>query len=300
METTDLETGVDPFDALLNAVGNGSEEEATASSGEEDPEQPADEEAAQESTDEAQEGAADLIEFDGKKLEIPPGTPPALVRSIQSMAADLKADYTRKTQEVAAIRQATDARSNAIQQQEEMLSANVQNVAALTALQQQLAQFEQLDWQSLAESDPAQATKLNLRYQQLQREAGTKYRELQQADQKRQQLQATANAEAMKVARIELAKRLPKIDEPTRQKMLKAATDDGWTESHLENPALVHALHDAIKWRQLQADKPKALQKVAEAPRVLKPGTAAQPRTNQAALDRLKKYGRVEDLASIL
>jgi hypothetical protein len=300
METTDQETGVDPFDALLDSIGNGREEDATAPSGEEEPTQPTDEEAAPQQTDEVAAEAADVIEFDGKKLEIPQGTPPALVQSIQSMAADLKADYTRKTQEVAEIRKATDARSNAIQQQEEMLSANVRNVAELTALQQQLAQFEQLDWQAIAETDPGQATKLNLRYQQLQREAGTKYRELQQADQKRQQLQAVAKDEAMKVARVELAKRLPKIDEATRQQMLKAATDDGWTESHLENPALVHALHDAIKWRKLQADKPKALQKVAEAPRVLKPGTAAQPTRNQAAFDRLKKTGRIEDLAALL
>lgn len=303
METTDLATGVDPMDALMGALGNGEPAEETTAevSGEEETtEQPT--EQTEEQPAEAAETAA-ILSLDGKPLEIPPGTPPALVERVQTMAANLKADYTKKTQEVAEIRKASEARLDAIQKQEALFSANAPKVAELQALQARVQQFEQLDWNALAETDPAQATKLHIAYQATQREAGAKYRELQAAENERQQLAATAQAKALEIARAELAKRLPKLDDATKRGIAETAQAYGWTTDELTNvtdPRMVHALHDAMQWRKLQAEKPKALQKVAEAPKVLKPGAAEQRKPNQAALDRLKKHGRVEDLAALL
>lgn len=302
METTDQATGVDPFDKLMGALDDAPAAEAT--------DQPAGEEQAAEAAPEQPEetqqneaASATVVDIDGKKLEIPEGTPPALVERVQSMAADLKADYTRKTQEVAEIRKASQAHFDAIQKQEELLTANIDKVAELKSLQSRISQFEQLDWQGLADTDPAQATKLHIAYQALQREAGAKYREIQTAEQQRQQLSATAQAKALEVARAELAKRLPKLDDAIKRGIAETAQSYGWTADELTNvtdPRLVHALHDAMQWRKLQEQKPKALQKVAAAPVVLKPSAAEQRKPNQAALDRLKKHGRVEDLAALL
>lgn len=300
MDPTDLETGVDPMEALLNALGDEPTDEATAPTGDE--EEAAAQEPEQDDAQKVEAASADAIDFDGKKLDIPQGTPPVLVQAIQSMAADLKADYTRKTQEVAEIRKASDARLDAIQKQEALFSANAPKVAELQSLQNRIQQFEQLDWNSLAESDPAQATKLHIAYQALQREAGGKYRELQAAESERQQLSATAQAKALEIARAELAKRLPKLNDATKRGIAETAQAYGWTADELTNvtdPRLVEALHDAMQWRKLQAEKPKALQRVADAPRVLRPGAAAPHKPNQAARDRVKSgRGGIADLAT--
>lgn len=296
METTDLETGVDPLDALIDALDTTPTDEATANSDEEQTEQ----QASAEDEPKTEAVSATTVELDGKKLEIPQGTPPALVASIQSMAADLKADYTRKTQEVAEIRKLSEARADAIQKQEELLTANIDKVAELKALQRDIGRYEQIDWQALADTDPAQATKLNLAYQQLQREAGTKYREIQQAEQTRQQLSVASTEKARELARLELSKRIPTITEADKRGMLDAAKTLGATESHLYDPVFLHALHKAAQWDRLQADKPKAMQKVAAAPTVLKPGPAEQRKPNQAALDRFRKDRSLDSLAAIL
>jgi hypothetical protein len=67
------------------------------------------------------------------------------------------------------------------------------------------------------------------------------------------------------------------------------------------DPVFLHALHKAAQWDQLQAAKPKAMQKVAAAPVVLKPGAAEQRKPNQAARDRIMQgRGSIDDLAAVM
>lgn len=301
MKDTDPQ-GSDPLDDLMDALGPDSADETLSNpdNGESEPEESQEAEASEES---ATEEVAEQIEFDGKKLDIPPGTPPALVESVKALANDLKADYTRKTQEVAEGRKAVEQRFEAIQQQEQLLSANFAKAVEYKALQDRLTQFEQLDWQALADSDPSQATKLNLAYQGLQRDAGKLYRELQQGEAQRQQMTAQQQRAMLEQGQKELQKRIPNWSSDVAKAITEHSQQYGFSAEELakvSDPRLVLALHDAMKWAKLQADKPKAMQKVAAAPKVLKPGTTAPRNTNQAALDRLKKAGRIEDLAKFL
>jgi hypothetical protein len=55
-----------------------------------------------------------------------------------------------------------------------------------------------------------------------------------------------------------------------------------------------------MSWRQLQAQKPQAMKKVAEAPRSIKPQAPAPKRENQSAAERLKKTGRASELINFL
>ena len=82
-----------------------------------------------------------------------------------------------------------------------------------------------------------------------------------------------------------------------------AMKDFGFNDDEISSvvdPRIVRAMYEAAQWRKLQADKPKALQKVAAASKVIKPGTTQRQNTNKEALDRLKKHGRVEDLMKFL
>jgi hypothetical protein len=300
METTDLETGVDPFDQLMGAIGD-DEAEATGTAGEEEalaePER-----AATDETEPAEE-APQLVDIDGKKLEIPQGTPPALVEGVTKLAADLKADYTKKTQEVAEQRKAIEQKSEAIQAQHKLLSANLEKTAELRAIQERLTQFEQVDWDQLAEADPVQATKLNLAYQKLQRQAQQTYGSLQEGQAQQQQIEREQRAKALEEARVDLKRRIPNWNAEIDKAVTKTGEDLGFTPKELgtlSDPRVIQALHEAAQWRQLQAAKPKALQKVVEAPRVLKPGAAEQRKPNQAAIDRHRKHGSLDTLAALI
>lgn len=297
MDTDSQES--DPFDALIGAI-EPDPEEATVEDGEAEPDESTEE---PQEPEEAAEAPVDEIEFDGKKLAIPKGTPPELVESVKTMAADLKADYTRKTQEVAEQRKSIATRSEAIQQQESMLSANFSKAVEYKALQDQMAQFDAIDWQTLVDQDPTQATKLNLAYQGLQRKAGSMYRDLQQAEAQRQQHLSQHQQSLVEAGQRELTKRIPKWSGEVAKGVSETAVSYGFSQEELSkilDPRIVHAMHDAMQWRKLQADKPAAMQKVAQAPKVLKPGASPVKQTNQKAFEALRKHGRLDDFAKLL
>ena len=148
-----------------------------------------------------------------------------------------------------------------------------------------------------------QATKLNVAYQQLQRQAQNVYGELQQTQQASEQLTQHQRQQMLVEAQKDLQTRLPNFTAETAEKIKKAAREYGIGDQELNSIAdarYVHVLHDAMKWRALQADKPRAMQKVAQAPQVVRPAAAQPKPTNRAALDRLKTNGRVQDLAAFL
>lgn len=74
----------------------------------------------------------------------------------------MQADYTRKTQEVAQQRQQ-------LQQQAQFSQQFLEEAATLKAIDHQLQQYGQINWNGLIDSDPAQAQKLQLARDQLVR-----------------------------------------------------------------------------------------------------------------------------------
>lgn len=229
--------------------------------------------------DQPEAGAVDddtEVEFEGKAYKVPKELKEALMR---------QADYTKKTQEVAEQRKAVEERANVLQQQERALSQSFEKRVELKGIQDRLTQFEQIDWQGLADSDPVQATKLNIAYQQLQRQAQNVYGELQQTQQASEQLTQHQRQQMLVEAQKDLQTRLPNFTAETAEKIKKAAREYGIGDQELNSIAdarYVHVLHDAMKWRALQADKPRAMQKVAQAPQVVRPAAAQSQNSSQA------------------
>lgn len=276
------------------------DDQITDESGEQEtPDEVADSDESDEVESAADEGSDDSeeIEFEGKAYKVPKELKGALLR---------QSDYTQKTQEVAEQRRAVEERAQALQMQERLMSQTLEQRVELHSLQKQIAQFEQIDWQSLADTDPVQATKLNIQYQQLQRQAGMKYQELQQAQAQNDQLTANQRQQMLVQAQSDLKARIPEFNDPktaeaVSQKIKTTAREYGISPQELDaiiDPRYVHVLHDAMKWRSLQAEKPKAMQKVAEAPRAIKPQSKQPQRPDNTRLDRLKKTGSVEALAA--
>lgn len=243
---------------------------------------------------EAEDDDGELIEIEGKSYKVP--------KELKDMVLMHK-DYTQKTQAVAEQRRVVEERAHALEQRERLLGDSFEKAVEFREVQNKLAQFEALDWNALVDADPAQAQKLTIAYQQLQREAQAKYGELQQAQAQAQQLTEHQRQQMLAEAQQELRARLPDFGPQLAEQIRQAAQEYGIKAEELDgltDARHVHILHDAMKWRALQAQKPAAMQRVATAAPAIKPQAAQPKRTNQAALDRLKKNGRVEDLASFL
>lgn len=287
---TNQESGVSIDDLADLIVDEPEQEELIATEAEELPEETEQQPEAEEETDDLVE-----VQVKGKTYKIP--------KEIEAERL-MQADYTKKTQEVAETRKQVEEKAQFLEQQERLMQANFGKAVELREVQTRLAQYEQIDWQALVDQDPVQATKLNLAYQQLQREAALKQQEFHQVSQQRQQLSAQQRQQMLAEAQKDLITRIPNFGAEAAAKIKDAGKAYGISDAELElviDPRYVHILHDAAQWRALQAQKPKAMQKVAEAPRVVKPqAQQPKPRTNQAASERLAKHGRVEDLAKFL
>jgi len=101
----------------------------------------------------------DEVEHDGQKYRVPKALKGAFL---------MHADYTRKTQEVAEQRRALDERQSTIGQQAQLLQEHAQDISRLIALNDQLAQFDKVEWGGLRQSHPEQAQDLWFSYTQPQ------------------------------------------------------------------------------------------------------------------------------------
>lgn len=292
-------SGVSPDD-LANALPETDEEILFGKEEELPEEEGTDDESATPETDEQDESEPNdgfvEAEYEGKTYKVPAELKDALLRN---------ADYTRKTQEVAEMRRATEQQARALQSVQHAMHATFDQAVELRELQSRLAQFDTIDWQALASQDATEATKLNLAYQQLQRQAAEKQAELQQSYSHQHQLEAQRRQQITQSELQRLKQSLPAFNEETAKRIRDTARSGyGITDAELDSlidARYVHILHDAMQWRDLQAKKPQAMKKIAAAaPRVIKPQGSAQRPRNQAALQRLKASGRVEDLAALL
>lgn len=225
------------------------------------------------------------IEFDGKTLEIPKGTPPALVEAVQKLGNDLKADYTRKTQAVAADRSAIES---AKQQTMQTFQALQQTQAALAQMAQAIIPPE--PDLSLAQSDPHQFL-----LQKTQHE-----RQMRQFDQLTQQGQALkAQQEALMAEQRQtyqaaeadaLFKAIPNLTQPEklaafRTKVTAAGAVYGFKPEEitaLTDHRMILALRDLAKLQdqaKQTGDLKSKLQNIP--PKAAKPG-AAQTQTPEA------------------
>ena len=98
------------------------------------------------------------VEHDGQVFRLPGALKGGFLR---------QADYTRKTQEVAAHRRALEAERAAVAAQAGAHQAETADQAQLAALDHQLAELHSVDWRGFAAQDPGAAQALWTRFQQM-------------------------------------------------------------------------------------------------------------------------------------
>jgi len=221
-------------------------------------------------------------------------------------------DYTKKTQEVAEQRKALEEYAQTVKVQEEVFMQQVQlqqaligDVAQLTAVDKQLAAFNDVNWQELSDNDFVEAQKLFFTYNQLQQQRGQLATELEAKAQQIQQTQAAKMQEKIAQGKEILAKEIPNWSRETTQELMTFGKEYGFSDDELGtiiDPRHVKVLHDAMQWRKLQKNS-VAKNKVSQAKPVVKPGAkdTKQEATsaNRQVREQLRKTGK-SDLAQKL
>lgn len=218
-------------------------------------------------TDELPEGAEldestadpdeEEVEYEGEKYKVPAKLKDALLR---------QSDYTRKTQEVAEIRRQTEAEKQMIAQEREFIQHNLKDVATVTALDQQIAQYQGVNWDQLTESDPVQAMKLERQLRNLQSQREQAAAAVTQRQAHFVQMQQQEAARQLQEGQRVLQREIPGWNESLARELVDYGLKRGYAPEVLQNirnPQFVIDLHNSYQFTKLRekaAQKPKVLQ----------------------------------------
>lgn len=253
----------------------------------------------EEDTQDEAEPKVFTVKVDGKEVEV-------TLEELQKGYSRTQ-DYTRKTQQIAEMRKATEAELQAVRAERE------QYAQLLSALSEQVktAAEPQIDWDRLYQEDPIEY----VRQREVMRENREKAAAIQ-AEQARlaqlsqqeqmQQLQALKAKESEK-----LVEALPAWKDPAKAKAEKAMLVEfgqkmGFTPQELGNifdHRVVLALRKAALYDQMQAKRQGIKPVTNNGPKPAKPGAAgrvSQMSESVRANQRLAKTGRVDDAASAI
>lgn len=184
------------------------------------------------------------IERDGVKYSVP--------KELEGSFMQNK-DYTTKTQEVAEQRRALEEQTTQFQQAAQMQQRNMQGHAQLAAMQNQLQQYEGIDWASESEQNPIEANKAFFQYTQLRDGVANLGQQLQSQESQALQQQQTMSARQLEQGKAELARDIKDWSPELVQKLNNHGETYGFSKqeiSGINDPRMVKVLNDAMMYRQ--------------------------------------------------
>ncbi len=280
-------------------------------------------------TEDQEDQEAETEEVEGKETdedseeEPEPVTKLKLTRNGEEIEVDLEEaknlaqqgyDYTQKTQKLADERRQVEMQTQALKAQEDALrqsaqtqQAFIKDIARVTSIDEQIAQYEAVDWNALSDNDPVQAQKLYIQYQQLQNKRTQTLTEMQQKKQYLDQQAEIQSNSRLEKAKAELLEAFPNWNADMAREIRESGKSFGFSDDELStvvDPRMVKVLHEAAQYRKLQAQKGAVDKKVTGKPSVVKPGAkdngaSVKSKDNQLR-QQLKRSGRYEDAAALI
>lgn len=255
----------------------------------------------QEEAEEQEEPQKFRVKAAGEEREV---TLDELIKSYQ-----LGTDYTKKSQAVAEERKAVEAERHAVQEAKALRDQYAQRLEMMEQMLRPQDETENLAY--LKETDPigysVKVAEMVERDKQLNAVRAERERIAQQQEQERQQnLQRMVAEESQK-----LVAAVPEFADPTKGEALRKDIRSfgkslGFSDQELASvydSRAVLTLYKAMQYDKLMASKPEVTKKVAQAPKVMKPGVAQSRDTASEELKKLKarakQSGRVADAASV-
>jgi hypothetical protein len=217
------------------------------------------------------EDDSEEIDFDGEKYKVPKKIKDSLL---------MQADYTRKTQDVARQREAIEARAAEVAREAEARKGLEKEIGRLTLIEEQLGQYQNVDWAALRAANPEQASNhfqdYTLLRDQRDKLAAKLERDVTERSQKTQQDFAKRYAETNEV----LARDIKGWNQELADKLRSFAIASGVSPEQLPqlatNAPMVKLLHQAYLAEQLSTAKtPAPIMPKVEAKPIAKVGGAA-------------------------
>jgi hypothetical protein len=194
------------------------------------------------------------VELDDLKIKVPKD---AAQKVREAMLR--QADYTKKTQEVAELRKALEAdRSNLRETSDAELGA----AAQATAIAQQLAAYQRVDWGAWNDSDPFEAQKAFMQFQQLKDAQQNALGQLQHLRNDRLSKAQQEAARRMEEGRKTLATHIPGWNDDHKAKLIGFAAEYGFSRDELDDleadPRVARVLHEAFTGREASRKQQQA------------------------------------------
>lgn len=312
-ETTDALTP-DSFAAMLGGEGDNEQTEQDSQNADDAQENSDDtaqaDEPEAESQDEAEgeedaqdeqpekDSSADVIELeiDGEKV--------ALTKDEVKNGYLRQQDYTQKTQ---ALAREKAEQADFVKSQMETVTQFAKEMAQLNQIDSTLAEYQNVDWQTLRAQDPLSYSTHLAEFNDLRARRGDIERGIVQKQQtistKQQEVFATQTKEAAE----HMAKVVPGFGDTHLKQMKDFGLKLGFTAQELgaiSDKRVMEALYKASAYDQVQAETKKAVKTVAALPtKAAKPAAAAKP-VAEARIDKLKnrvaQTGSVKDFGALL
>jgi hypothetical protein len=247
------------------------------------------------------------LEFAGSKFKLKPEDLPAKFGELQAKAKELEGGATRKFQEAAELRKSLEAEREQIQQLGRIATQHTELLADMRSTQREIEQLQGVDWNALSDSDPVTAQKAMARLMTLQNVQQRIGAQIQDARMQMQQSDVQMRQQWAQRGTERLSQLIPNINDATKKELAEFIGQRDLTpmgKEALWDPEVVAAFHDAMKYRAMKQAAP-AEKRAVDAPKTLRPGTAATPITGQKqrvdeARKRLRQTGKTDDLVSLL
>lgn len=228
-----------------------------------------------------------VVKVDGKQIEV---TRDELVNGYQR-----DADYRQKTMALSQTRQQVEAEAQRIQAERQHYATQLDQVAAvLQASLPPRPSQEQLDADPIGYMQAKEAWEA--RVGQLQQVLSERDR----AQQQQQQHFAAMQQQSLAQARAQLVEMLPEWKQPDRAKAeqpkiaahLRAIGYADHEISAAADPRAIVMARESMLYRQLMASKPTVQNKLATAPKMVRPGAAGPaPDQKKAVLSQIQRTG---------
>lgn len=206
-----------------------------------------------------------------------------LIKSYQ-----LQGHVDKQVREAAEVRKQAQEYARAVQQQTQVQQAVVGKIAEAKVIENQLEQYQGINWAALEDSDPVQAMRLQRQFGELKQAYQAKVQDINQTQSQIQQQQSQQTAASLESERQALLNACPEwgseaVATKEKQQIAADLKARGYSDRDIQGLSdhkAVLLARDAMLYRQGKAASNVAEKQIRAAPKIIKPGSTASRNTN--------------------
>ena len=213
-------------------------------------------------------------------------------------------DYTQKAQNLARERQESQQH---IQQQFAQVQQFSSELGQLTAMDKTLNEYQNVDWQSLRETDPLSYSTHLAEYNDLRAQRGEMVNAIGFKQQQFAQMQAQSFQQQTQEAQTYLTAKIPGFGKEHLTQMKEFGINHGFTVEELANVAdkrMLEVLYKAAQYDKQQATTKQAVKAIAALPtKANKPAPTSKPAAEvniDKQVKRVQQSGSLKDFGALL